>query len=378
MQEPPPPAALGREQRGKGRDQLPTPTHELPSLVLVVRGIPILGAVQGGAPEDGVEVRRYAPEDQGQVLGLLRACLGWGDDARYAEFFTWKHRGNPFGPSPAWIALVGGEVVGFRAFLRWELDHDGVRRSAVRAVDTATHADHRGRGIFTRLTLDALEELAADGVELVFNTPNDRSRPGYLKMGWQPARRPALLVRPRSAGSVLVAARARCPAERWSTPTSAGLAARDALADHGRVAALLESLPALGGASGVQTRRSPQYLAWRYGFEPLCYRAMLVADTVEDGLVIFRIRRRGAAKEAAICEVLVPAERRRDLGRRIVGLLRASGADYAIRVGGPGHVRHGFLPLPRQGPTLVCRAVGNARLPPIDAWRLALGDIELF
>lgn len=336
-------------------------------------------SVTGRALEDEVQVRRYAPADQGHVLELLGACLGWGADPRYAELFAWKHEDNPFGPSPAWIAVVGQDVVGFRAFLRWELDQDGVRRAAARAVDTATHPDHRGRGIFTRLTLHALKELEAEGVELVFNTPNDRSRPGYLKMGWQRASRPVVLFRPRSAGGALAAARARCPAERWSTPTSAGLAAEGPLADHDGIAVLLQNLATPRGSSGgVQTWRSPQYLAWRYGFEPLSYRAVMVADTVEDGLIIFRLRQRGPAREAAICEVLVPGDRKRVVSRHITGLLRASGADYAIRVGGSGHVGRGFVPLPRQGPTLVCRAVGNARLPPGDAWRLGLGDIELF
>ena len=56
---------------------------------------------------------------------------------------------------------------------------------AVRAVDTATDPDYQGRGLFTRLTLQAIDELRAEGVDFVFNTPNDQSRPGYLKMGWQ-------------------------------------------------------------------------------------------------------------------------------------------------------------------------------------------------
>ena len=41
-----------------------------------------------------------------------------------------------------------------------------------------------GTGVFTRLTLAALEELKID-TDLVFNTPNGKSLPGYLKMGWR-------------------------------------------------------------------------------------------------------------------------------------------------------------------------------------------------
>src|SRR4029077_13661343 len=118
-------------------------------------------------------------------LDLLANALGWSASAGLPEFFDWKHRENPFGESPGWVAVDGTRVVGFRTFLRWELeDGAGATRTAVRAVDTATHPDYQGRGIFRALTLLAVEEMTAEGVEFVFNTPNDKSRPGYLTMGW--------------------------------------------------------------------------------------------------------------------------------------------------------------------------------------------------
>jgi len=71
-------------------------------------------------------------------------------------------------------------------FLRWMfLRPEGGVATAVRAVDTATLPAAQGRGVFTRLTTTAVDELREQGVDFVFNTPNDRSRPGYLKMGWQ-------------------------------------------------------------------------------------------------------------------------------------------------------------------------------------------------
>ena len=68
---------------------------------------------------------------------------------------------------------------------------DGTSRAAtrpvdgVRAVDTATAPDVQRLGIFSRLTTEALEVCRADAVALVFNTPNDKSLPGYVKMGWR-------------------------------------------------------------------------------------------------------------------------------------------------------------------------------------------------
>ena len=72
------------------------------------------------------------------MVRLLTSALGWEDDERHTELFRWKHRSNPFGPSPAWLAEDDEGVVGFRAFMRWEFLKDGTPISAVRAVDTAT------------------------------------------------------------------------------------------------------------------------------------------------------------------------------------------------------------------------------------------------
>lgn len=317
---------------------------------------------------DGVEIRRFDPADETPVLELLGASLGWQPDDLHARLFAWKHQQNPFGTSPAWVATVDGEIVGFRTFLRWEFVIDGEPVRAVRAVDTATHPDHRGRGVFAGLTEHALDGLRGDGVAFVFNTPNDQSRPGYLKMGWRPVRRLAVLARPGSLGALGRIARARTPAEKWSLPSAVGVPAANALA-----AATTATL-VTRRVTGLHTHRSVAYLTWRYGFEPLGYRA-LTSDDPGRGTVVFRLRRRGPAVEAAVCEELGGDARatRRLLGR----VLRESGADYVVRVG-DHRPRAGFVPLPGRGPILVCRQLGPSPVPPPEAWHLTLGDVELF
>jgi GNAT superfamily N-acetyltransferase len=329
--------------------------------------------VSGTAAE--LEIREYREADEAAVLELLQASLGWVPDAQYGRFFTWKHRENPFGPSPAWVAVDDGRIAGFRIFLRWEFERDGAVVRAVRAVDPATHPDYQGRGIFSRLTLHAIDELRADAVAFVFNTPNDQSRPGYLKMGWRPVARLPVFARPRSVASLLAIARARVPAEKWSLPTDAGSSAPEVLSDR---EAVVELLRACGASAGVHTRRSPEFMAWRYGFEPLAYRVMVAGDRLADGLVVFRLRRRGAAVEAAVCDVAVPDARRGAVAALLRKVLHDSGADYAVRIGGRHVARAGSFSLPGQGPTLVWRAVAETVMPAADDWRLALGDVELF
>jgi GNAT superfamily N-acetyltransferase len=326
-----------------------------------------------GDPPHEIELRRYEPGDEPAVLALLQASLGWVPDDQYARFFRWKHQENAFGPSPAWVAVDEDRVVGFRVFMRWEFASDAEIVRAVRAVDTATHPDYQGRGIFLRLTLHALEQLRPEGVAFVFNTPNDQSRPGYLRMGWQLVGRLPVLARPRSPAALARLARARTPADKWSEPSAAGSPVHDVLADPAPVDELLADLP----VSGLATLRSVEYLRWRYGFAPLAYRAVVAPNGVADGIVIFRLRRRGPALEAAVCEELAPPS---TVGRLLRAVLRASGADHAVRLGGPDRVRAGFVPVPGQGPTLVWRDVTGTTpaMPEPSRWRLALGDVELF
>ena len=351
--------------------------------------------VQSGGQSDeqslvtGLDTRPATDGDQPAVLGLLQASLGWVPDDAYERFFEWKHRRSPFGPSPAWVAVDGDRVVGFRTFLRWEFTRGGDPVRAVRAVDTATHPDYQGRGVFTALTRAALDDLRADGVAFVFNTPNDKSRPGYLKMGWQLVGRLPVAARPRSPLSLVRVARARTAADKWSAETDAGVPAAEALDDLEAVARWLKSADAPADTSPtptpdvLRTRRTPEYLAWRYGFEPLRYRALPVGGDGtghggEDGLVIFRLRRRGQALEAAVCDELFPPDprlRRRSL-REVV---RKTGADHAVLIG-PARPTHGLLPVPGQGPTLVWRAVtdDDSAFPGPEQWSLNLGDVELF
>lgn len=321
-----------------------------------------------------ITVRRATDADRPAVLDLLADSLGWDRDETFAEFFHWKHVENPFGASPAWVAVEDKTIVGFRTFLQWRFEHpDGRTRRAVRAVDTATSPAHQGRGIFRRLTLSAVEELTAEGIDFVFNTPNANSRPGYLRMGWSTVGRLPIVARVGGIASGLRMRASRVPAERWPVATNAGAAARELLA-HPHVGDLLGRV---GPPVGLRTARSPEYLRWRYGLAALGYRAIALDDDPATGIAIFRVRRRGDATEAGISEVIVP-NHADDTRRRLLALVaHRTGADYAIRVGRP-LLRAGFLPFPRQGPILTYRPMADpAPAPALGDFDLSLGDVEL-
>jgi GNAT superfamily N-acetyltransferase len=319
----------------------------------------------------GLEVRPAMAEDEPDILALLRRTMGWSADGRDEPLFTWKHRQNPFGASPAWVARHGGALVGYRTFMRWQfLDNEDRVVTAVRAVDTVTAPEYRGRGVFRLLTLQAIDELRAAGVDLVFNTPNEQSRPGYLRMGWRQAGRLPVGVLPRGVAAAGRMLRARVPADLWSQPTAAGQDAITALADDATVEGLLGHAP----HDGVRTKRTAEYLRWRVSLPALHYRVLMASprDPGHGGLLI-RVRNRGESRELVVAESFVDEARTEwKLLRRAI---TDTGADYAI--GLRTRPLTTLAPLPRQGPVLTTLALSQAA-PPAPGWRLSLGDIELF
>jgi GNAT superfamily N-acetyltransferase len=317
---------------------------------------------------DELAVREATDDDLPQVLELLQSSLGWVPDEQYAAFYRWKHHDNPFGRSPAWVALDGDRIVGLRVWLRWRFRRAGRTWEAVRAVDTATHPEYQGRGIFRLLTTSSLEVLREQGVAHVFNTPNERSRPGYLKMGWVDVGKLPTAVRFRSPVAAAKALKARVPADKWSLPTEVGTPAFEVLADDHRLLDLLGSLP----DDRIRTDLDADVLRWRYGFAPLHYRGLSV-----DGAVgLFRLRRRGPAVECVVGHLLAPDDRRRD--RLLSQIASVSGADQVLQLTDRPLHRGGFLPLPGGGPVLTWRAITETASPPLGDWDLTMGDVELF
>lgn len=274
-----------------------------------------------------------------------------------------------------WVAVAGDRVVAFRTFMRWCFTSaDGALVPAARAVDTATDPDYRGRGLFSRLTLGALTDLRADGAHFVFNTPNDQSRPGYLKMGWTVVARIPVAVMPTHLRSILAMRRSRVPASTTSIATRAGSDPATALADGASVEALLATQPP---AAGLATPRTCDFMRWRYGFEPLRYRMTLLGSSPADGFAVFRLRRRGAAVEAVLCDVLAPGADPRAERELVRAVARTAVADYVLRVDrrlvSPGPL----VRIPRVGPLLTIRSLDASPPPLPSSWSITAGDIEL-
>ncbi|MGH2791295.1 MAG: GNAT family N-acetyltransferase [Actinomycetota bacterium] len=332
------------------------------------------------------DVREYRDEDEAEVLDLLVASLGGGPGGnRTPQFFRWKHLDSPFGRSLMLLAHQGDRIIGFRSFMRWRFRSGGEELACVRAVDTATHPEHQGQGVFSRLTLDALEALRPN-TDLVFNTPNGKSGPGYLKMGWRRVCSLPVSVRVRRPLHFARNLRSlRSDSTAGSPPAIDASPAAEELADTEQVRALLTRL---SYDDRFTTERSLEYLRWRYGAAPLLdYRALTAkVDGELRGLLIFRVRPRGSLWESTVAEVLVAPTDDRTARSLLRWATRAAAVDH-LTIHLPARspltrssMLTGFVPSPRGMDLFVNPLRGNIQPPPekFESWALSLGDLEVF
>jgi GNAT superfamily N-acetyltransferase len=314
---------------------------------------------------DTVTIRPYRDSDLDEVLDLLRLALG--ETAllqRTPALFAWKHLDNPFGRSIMLVAETEGQLVGFRALMRWELvaPHGDIVKS-VRPVDTATHPEFQRRGIFRRLTLEALEIATGEGMELVFNTPNKRSGAGYAAMGWIELGPIEVLLRP-SSRLMRRSSRDRQipePAEMIEDPGPAD-----------------DLVPVRRPPRGLTTRRNSAYVNWRFARHPTA-RYSVVGNG--DGQAVLRPNLRRGRRELVISDMFGFQPRVAARAAR-----RSSRPDYLVasfQRGTPERsalIRAGLFPVPGlQALTLYVRPL--VALPfdatSLSAWDLALSDLEL-
>jgi GNAT superfamily N-acetyltransferase len=313
---------------------------------------------------DTITTRQLDERDVPEVLDLLRASLGEPPLLRRTpELFGWKHFDNPFGPSIAVLAEADDRIVGLRAFMRWDLvSRDGTTVRCVRAVDTATHPDYQRRGIFRRLTEEALELAVAKDVDLVFNTPNEKSGAGYLSMGW------------KEVGPVGVMAR---PSPRLVTDRRPG-----PVTEPERF--LAEPKPAIPLAvadrapRGLRTPRSDAYLRWRFGSHP---SARYFRVDSSDSTAVVRPNMRKGRRELVVADVFGPRP-----SSAIRAATRRSRAGYIAAWFSPGSperaaaVRSGLVPVPGiTALTLMARPLRDLEIDveSMASWDLAISDLEL-
>ncbi len=200
-------------------------------------------------------IRPATEADKPNIIALLKQSLGESTIPKSEALWSWKHEQNPFGASYVLVAEEDGMLVGLRAFMQWQWQWNNKTYHAIRAVDTATHPAYQGKGIFKKLTLQQAEACKQEGVHFVFNSPNEQSKPGYLKMGWVEQGKMPLKIKllfPSAVASFINRNKERnLPAQIWNIPLVPDIDER------------------ITRQEALSTVLSKEYLAWRYAQNPL-------------------------------------------------------------------------------------------------------------
>jgi predicted N-acetyltransferase YhbS len=311
-----------------------------------------------------VNIREMRDDDVGAVLEVLKRALGETPILRRTEaLWHWKHRQNPFGQSLVLVAESEGQIAGVRAMMRWDLlTPSGEMIRCLRPVDTATDPSFARMGIFKDLTMTAIEEARERGIDLIFNTPNQASGPGYKKMGWSQISPIGVMIRPLfRLGSAASEDVAPDPAVFFTE-------------ELGDAAEPINDRP----ATGLRTPRSDEYMKWRFSGHPTVRYG---AITNGEQRAIVRPNVRSGRKEVVISELFG-----NNPSRAVRHVARVSRSRYLAGWFSPASPERksaragGLIPVPRvQALTLMALPLGPLPIDigSINQWDFSLGDLEL-
>jgi len=327
-------------------------------------------------------IREATPLDTSSIVCLLKTSLGERLLPKSERYWMWKHLENPFGPSEVLVSEEDDKVVGVRACMKWRWRNGNKIFHAVRGVDAATHPAYQGRGIFRKLTLDLVDQCMAKGDQFVFNTPNDQSRPGYLKMGWTVAGRLPIVVQIRRPINMMknLMVRETLPVFTDDENSVATVLAHPGLSD------LLRNR--LQNVEMFSTDVSIDYLSWRYRDVPVVnYFALTEKDgDALTGLIIGRIKATPYGKELRVTDCFLHKNSTgKELMKKLTDLNKKCAIDYITLSGTqlPGARKLFAFPTLKVsvGPVVTTRTLLWKDLTPFhnfQKWSPSLGDLELF
>lgn len=97
------------------------------------------------------------------------------------DFLHWQYAENPLGKAIGFDAWLGNELAAHYVTIPVEYVINGKITKGVLSLNTATHKEHQGKGLFTKLAERTYEEAKALGYEFVIGVANQNSTYGFLK-----------------------------------------------------------------------------------------------------------------------------------------------------------------------------------------------------
>jgi N-acetylglutamate synthase-like GNAT family acetyltransferase len=309
-----------------------------------------------------MHLRNATDTDIPAIIELLKLSLGESSSPKSISYWNWKHNKNPFGNSPVLVAYSNNLLVGVRAMMQWQWQKGNKVFKTLRAVDTASHPDFQGKGIFSKLTKQLLEESKNKSVDFIFNTPNIQSKPGYLKMGW------------KEAGKLRIGLQFRFPSF-FKKSTNNYITYDDANLNQ----LCIHWNNELSKANKYFTPKSPNYLNWRYSNNPVID---YIIHCEHDIYIAAYLRPRKYFMELRISELIYQGDAKTiaDKVKRVLNSLLSTtkltlisfspnasdiipGISFVLPIGPVFTLRNLYMQVPFEN---------------LNDWNISLGDLELF
>jgi predicted N-acetyltransferase YhbS len=120
--------------------------------------------------------------DAPAIADLFRVVMGTSRNETHA---AWKFQHNPFAPPLIVVAEHGDRLVGQYALWPTPLEIGGESVLGAQSLDTMTHPEYQGQGMFTTLARECYALAASYGVHLLYGFPNASSYPGFVRrLNW--------------------------------------------------------------------------------------------------------------------------------------------------------------------------------------------------
>jgi predicted N-acetyltransferase YhbS len=213
-------------------------------------------------------IRRATPDDTEAITGLLRTVFE-DNPKTDPRVYEWQYWRNPLGPAVVIVAEADGMVVGHAAAYVAPGRLRGARVRIAHGGDAAVHPEHRGAGLFTRLSEARARAVADEGAAAMMVLPNPDAVGANVRSGLEQVGRVPVWIRPMD--DAWVAGRAHLPRavvragrRMLFGDLEAGAARRSQIVPSGFDALHTRLAPQLG--SGLA--RGAQWWRWRYTAAP--------------------------------------------------------------------------------------------------------------
>jgi GNAT superfamily N-acetyltransferase len=121
-----------------------------------------------------------SPQHIGEYAALLSAVFT--DTKKFTTgFLDWQYAQNPAGKVVGYDARMNGLLAAHYVTIPAVYTLNGVQKKGLLSLNTATHPQHQGKGLFTQLATKTYELAASMGYEFVIGVANQNSTHGFLK-----------------------------------------------------------------------------------------------------------------------------------------------------------------------------------------------------